>query len=202
MHPNAAFAWTDTDAMLAFAADRGFSVIACVIDGLPRTAHAPVIVLRDPARLQFHLAVRNLLAKEIDSKPVTIIVTAHDGYISPDWYVGDNQVPTWNYLAVEVSGMTRKLSTSELVAQLDLLSATHEQKIDTKTPWTRAKMTTQSFEAMLNSIVGFEVSIDTMRGTAKLSQNKKRDDFDGAVNGLRPHAPELADLMAQWRQQK
>jgi transcriptional regulator len=202
MHPNTAFRWTDTDLMLTFVADHGFSVIACVIDGLPRTAHAPVVVLRRPDRLQFHLAVNNSLAKEITGKSVTIVTTAHDGYISPDWYVGDNQVPTWNYLAVEVSGVVRRLSTGDLVTQLDLLSAVHEEKIQGKAPWTRAKMTARSFEAMLNGIVGFEVGIESLHGTAKLSQNKKPDDFEGAVAGVRPHAPELAALMEKWRQQK
>lgn len=199
MHPNRKFAWTETDEMLAFVQQRGFSVIAATIDGLPRTAHAPVVVLRTPDRLQFHLAAGNVLAKVLDGKPVTVVTTAFDGYISPDWYASDNQVPTWNYLAVEVEGVARRMSDDELIAQLDLLSAEHEGQISGKTPWTRDKMTDAAFAAMLNGITGFDVKIDTLRGTAKLSQNKSLTDFQGAVDGVMPYNPLLARLMQDWR---
>jgi transcriptional regulator len=32
--------------------------------------------------------------------PSTLIVNGVDGYISPDWYGIDGQVPTWNYVTV------------------------------------------------------------------------------------------------------
>ncbi len=199
MHPNQKFAWTETDELLAFVQQRGFSIIVAMIDDQPRIAHGPVVVHRTPDRLHFHLAIANALTKQIDGKKVTVVTTAFDGYISPDWYVSDNQVPTWNYLSVETDGIARMMSKPELTAQLDNLSAEHEGQIDGKTPWTRDKMTDAAFAAMLNGIVGFELMISMVRGTAKLSQNKATADFQGAVDGLAPHNPALALLMQNWR---
>jgi transcriptional regulator len=113
--------------------------------------------------------------------------------------VSENQVPTWNYLAVEIEGPVRTLSREELVTQLDLLSAEHEGQLSGKKPWTRDKMTEASFAAMLNGITGFEVMVAEVHGTAKLSQNKALADFSGAVEALKYHQPGLAQLMEDWR---
>jgi transcriptional regulator len=199
MHPNKKFAWIERDEMLAFVQQRGFSLISSFIDGRIYTAHAPVSVLRAPDRVQFHLAAGNRLARHLDGKTVSVVTTAFDGYISPDWYVTENQVPTWNYLAVEMDGPVRTLTREELVAQLDMLSAEHEGQLPGKKPWTRDKMTESSFAAMLNGITGFEAMVAEVRGTAKLSQNKALADFSGAVEALKHHQPGLAQLMEDWR---
>jgi transcriptional regulator len=199
MHPNRKFNWSDRDELLDFVQQRSFSIIAATVDGRPCTAHAPVSVLRAPDRLQFHLAVGNALTKKLAWQAVTIVTTAFDGYISPDWYVSENQVPTWNYLAAEITGVARQLSDAELIHQLDALSAEHEGQLPDKAPWTRHKMTETSFAAMLNGITGFEVAIESVYGTAKLGQNKSLPDFLGAVDGLMPHNPALSKLMQNWR---
>ncbi len=118
-----------------------------------------------------------------------------DAYISPDWYGTDDQVPTWNYLAVEAEGPLRPLDETELVALLDDLSAAHEARLAPKPPWTRAKMTPGRFEGMLKAIVGYELAIEDLRGTRKLGQNKDEATRRAAAAGLAPFNPALAALM-------
>ncbi len=199
MHPNRKFIWSDRAEMLAFVQQRGFATIAAVVDGAVAVAHAPVIVAEMPDRLQFHLAVNNRLARGLDGARVTISVTAMDGYISPDWYGTENQVPTWNYLAVEIAGNAQVLSPEALHLQLALLSAEHENRMDDKQPWTMDKMHPTALAALKNGITGFELAIDDIRGTAKLSQNKTAAEFTGAVDGLARRNSALAQLMQQWR---
>jgi transcriptional regulator len=191
MHPNRAFAWKDRDAMLAFLADIAFCTIC--VDG-PALVHAPVIVA-GPDRIRFHLSRGNRAAAAMEGKRGLVSCLGPEAYISPDWYGSPDQVPTWNYLAVEAEGPLRQLDETELAQLLDDLSAAHESRLAPKPLWTRAKMTPGRFEAMLKAITGYELSIETLRGTRKLGQNKKVEEQSGAADGLAPINPEMAALM-------
>lgn len=183
MHPSRSFHWQDRDAMLGFVADVSFAhIFAATPDG-PRVAHAPVLVTRE-GHLRFHLARSNLLAKHVDGLTALVSVTGPEAFISPDWYGTDDQVPTWNYMAVEAEGPVRRLSENELIAQLDELSALHEARLLPKKPWTRAKMGPGRFEGLLKALAGFELRIEALRGTAKMGQNKSAAEMNGAAAEL------------------
>jgi transcriptional regulator len=194
MHPNRTFAWQDREAMLAFLADTGFCTIC--VDG-PALVHAPVVVAA-PDRLLFHVS-RGNRAAAIDGRRAIVSCLGPEAYISPDWYGTPDQVPTWNYLAVEAEGVLRRLDEVELAALLDELSAAHEARLAPKPAWTRAKMSPGRFEAMLKAIVGYELRIEELRGTRKLGQSKTREERIGAADGLAPFDPFMAALMRQER---
>ncbi len=183
MHPNRRFHWDDRDALLAYVADVAFAhIFAATPDG-PRVAHAPVVVTRE-GHLRFHLARSNGLGRHLDGARAVVSIATPDAYISPDWYGTDDQVPTWNYLSVEVEGPVRRLAEPDLVALLDDLSAAHEARLRPKAPWTRAKMTPGRFEAMLPAIDAFELTVEALRGTDKMGQNKSPAEIEGAAAGL------------------
>ncbi|MBV9881465.1 MAG: FMN-binding negative transcriptional regulator [Sphingomonadaceae bacterium] len=195
MHPNRAFAWADRKAMLAFLAARAFCTICA--DG-PAVAHAPVVVA-GPDRLRFHLSRGNGAVPSLDGKRAILSCLGPDAYVSPDWYGTEDQVPTWNYLAVEAEGSLRRLDEVELAGLLDDLSAAHERRLAPKPAWTRDKMTSGRFEAMLKAIVGYELVIEELRGTRKLGQTKQADERENAAQGLAPFHPEMAALMRRER---
>jgi transcriptional regulator len=191
MHPNRAFAWEDRDAVLAFVADIAFATIAA--EG-PVLVHAPVLVA-GPDRLLFHVSRGN--RAKLDGRRAIVSVLGPDAYISPDWYGVDDQVPTWNYLAVEAEGPLRRLDEGELAELLDGLSAAHEARLAPKAAWTRGKMTPGRFEGMLKAIIGYELRIEALRGTRKLGQNKDAAQRSAAAAGLAPYNPVLAALMEE-----
>lgn len=189
MHPNRAFAWEDRDAMLAFVGDIAFATISA--DG-PMVVHAPVLVA-GPDRLRFHVSRGN--RAKLEGRRAIVSVLGPDAYISPDWYGTDDQVPTWNYLAVEAEGPLRRLEEDDLAELLDGLSAAHEARLAPKRAWTRAKMAPGRFEGMLKAIIGYELTIEDLRGTRKLGQNKDEATRLAAAAGLAPFNPALAALM-------
>ena len=193
MHPNRAFAWDDREAMLALVDQVAFCTIC--VDG-PMVVHAPVVAAA-PDRLRFHIARSNRAAALLDGATALLSCLGPDAYISPDWYGTPDQVPTWNYLGVEAEGPLRRLDEAELAGLLDALSARHEAQLAPKPAWTRAKLAPGRFEAMLKAIVGYELTIEQMRGTRKLGQNKKAAEQAGAAAGLAPYHPELARLMRE-----
>lgn len=175
MNANPKFHWKDREAMRAFAQKTGFGTLFAMSSGEPRVAHVPFI-LSDADHVRFHLARPNALTRALEGTACLLVVTGSNAYVSPDYYGLDrNQVPTWNYLAVEMEGTATCLGKDELLAQIDALSWEQERRLAPKPPWTRAKMDPEIAEKMTGAIVGFELAITQWRGTAKLNQNKPAD---------------------------
>jgi len=171
MHPNAAFRWEDRDAMRALVTELGFGALFCATPDGPRVAQVPVVWLDDTI-LGLHLARGNGIVRHLDGATALFVAQGPDGYVSPDWYgLDNNQVPTWNYVAVELEGTMRRMEHDALVAQVDQLTAQQEGRLD-KAPWTRSKMDPAMFDRMTSAITGFRLEITAWRGTLKLGQNK------------------------------
>lgn len=171
MHPNPKFRWDDMSAMRDFARQLGFGLFFRQTPDGPRVAHVPFVFLSDNV-IGFHTARSNAITKSLDVSEALFVVNGPDGYISPDWYGIDDQVPTWNYMAVELQGQVRQMDTAELIAQADALSHFQESRLTPKPVWDRAKMGEGLFDKMLGGIFGFAMDISEWRGTLKLGQNK------------------------------
>ncbi len=180
MHPHPTFAWDDEAALFDFIALHPFATIALPAPGI---VHAPVAVIG--GELQFHLARRNRMIGEIEGKPVVASILGRHGYQSANWYVSEDQVPTWHYEAVEIEGTARRLAEEELVAQVDALTEMMETRYQPTSPWSRDKMKEGGFEAMVKAIIGFAVPIAAMRGTRKFNQHKDSADHLASLAGLR-----------------
>lgn len=180
MHPNPAFR-SDADP-LAFVAAQGFAHIFGQTPDGPRVAHAPVLVSAG-GNLMFHLARQNDLARHLDGLVAIASIGGPGNYVSPNWYAAPaNNVPTWNYQAVEVEGRVRAMTADELEALLNLASATFEPRVDED--WTMAKMERPRAEAMMRGIIGYELVPAAIRTTLKASQNRSEADAAGVIAAL------------------
>jgi transcriptional regulator len=171
LHPARAFHESDPAILAQRVAERGFAVVIGVKDGRPLVAHAPVVL--DEGRLRFHLSAVNPLSEALKTSSWALaVITGEDAYVSPDWYELADQVPTWNYLSVEIEGPVRVLGRPAAASLLDDLAARYEGDLAPKPPWTRSKMDPARFEALLSGIVAFEMMVKRLAGVTKLSQNK------------------------------
>jgi transcriptional regulator len=167
---------SDRTASLAFAEMRGFGTV-CAWDGSKPIASSLPFYLAyaddGTPRVAFHVARHNPLTKLADGTSSWLIaVNGADSYVSPDWYASPDQVPTWLYQSVHLTGSVRQLSDGELGPHLDALSARFENWLAPKPPWTSSKMTAGRLEAMKKAIVGFVMSVDEIEGSFKLNQHK------------------------------
>jgi len=190
MHPNPAFRQDERDALLAEAHRIGFAhVFAAAPDG-PMVVHAPLT--RHGNRVRFHVARGNRIAPHLAGAQLLISLAAPESYVSSNWYANRaNQVPTWNYVAVELEGVATELDPAGTLEQLDALAAEHEPRVNPADPWHRHKVDPAFLDRLLAAIRGYELEVTAARGTTKLSQNKPDADRRGAVAGLRA----LADRM-------
>ena len=183
MHPNPKFRWEDRAAMADFVRDVGMGLLfAGTADG-PRVAHVPVILCK--GRLQFHVARGNAITRHLDGATALFVVNGPDAYISPGWYgLGPDEVPTWNYVSVEVEGRVRQLDRDSLIAQVDALTAEQEARHAPDAPWTREKADRVRIDHMFDAILGFELDPQVWRGTIKLGQNKPAEARLSAADAL------------------
>jgi transcriptional regulator len=180
MHPNALFRAQGSDTeqralMETLVQEIGFGMVFGQTPDGPRVAQSALYSTGDGA-VQFHLSRGNGLTRYLDGIDALIVVNGPDGYISPDWYNGPDQVPTWNYVSLELEGPVRAMDKEGLTALLDDLSAVNEARLASKEPWTRAKLDGSKFERMLDGITGFEMEVKAWRPTFKLSQNKSSEE--------------------------
>jgi transcriptional regulator len=198
----------DRAASLEFASSHGFG-LACAFDGTKPIA-SPLPFVLDYAsdgtpRLTCHVARGNPLAACADGRNWLIAVNGPHAYISPHWYASPDQVPTWLYQSVHLTGTVRVLSDDELAVQIDTLSAKFENWLLPKKPWTSSKMTPARLEMMKKAIVGFVMTVEDVEGSFKLNQHKSEADYAAVAGALEERADtgsqQIAGLMRQARPQ-
>ena len=199
----------DRAASLAFAEARGFGLV-CAWDGVKPTASPLPFYLSFAAdgtpRALFHVARHNPLIKLADGTTSWLLaVNGADAYVSPDWYVSPDQVPTWLYQAVHLTGTVRALSDDELAEQIETLSAKFENRLLPKKPWLSSKMTAGRLDAMKKAIVGLEMTVEEIEGSFKLNQHKSEADYSAISNALASQggsgSQQIAGLMREVRPQ-
>ena len=174
-----------------------FGTLIEYVDGALYAAHIPLHFDKDRKWAYGHLAKANeLAAKWIieDSKnDALFVINGPSAYISSSWYAAE-EVPTYNYTAIQVKGTRRLRNRAETDDDLKRLVDYYEQKepkgltYDTYSP----KTLLQS-----KGVVGFSLEIKSIRAIEKLSQNRKEDQ-ESIIKQLESRCPEaqrVAELM-------
>ena len=147
--------------------------------------------------LTAHVARANPLWQRCPTgTPVMVVFRGAQAYVSPSWYPSKHeahrQVPTWNYEVVHAHGVLRVHDDERAVRRIVARLTRRHEAAEPK-PWKMSDSAPDYIDAMLRNIVGLEVSVTSLVGKSKLSQNKEARDRLGAatVLGERGHA-ELA----------
>jgi transcriptional regulator len=171
---------------LAFAADRGFGVIVAADERGPRGSHVPFVIARRETGVivQIHLTARNPLIELADGvRRFLLIVSGDDAYISNDWYASRDNVSTWLYEAVHLSGIAHLRDGAVNRGHGDALLRVSEARLQ-KQPWDLAQMEPTKRETMLASIRVIDLVVDQIEGQSKLNQHKSDEDHVAVADQL------------------
>ena len=171
---------------LAFAADRGFGVIVAADERGPRASHVPfVIELRDDSVIvQIHFTARNPLVELADGvRRFLLIVAGDDAYVSNDWYASRDNVSTWLYEAVHLSGVAHLRERDENRGHGDALLRVSEARLP-KQPWDLVQMEPTKRDSMLSAIRVIDLVVDQIEGQSKLNQHKSDEDHVAVADHL------------------
>lgn len=176
-----------------------------VQSGLPCSDEIPFMFAADqPNTLRAHVARANPLWRRAANTSVLVVFRGPQTYITPSWYAARAEhgkvVPTWNYVVVQARGTLRVVDDAEwLHAQVTAL--THAQEEHRAAPWQVSDAPEDYLAQMLRAIVGIEVSVETLTGKWKVSQNRNTADRAGVDVGLRQEpgfaGANMADLITQ-----
>ena len=187
MYANPAFK-VHPAASLAFAAARGFGLVIACDAGRPVASHLPFRLIEQDGKvpkLEFHVARANPLGAIAEKGGTWLVaVQGHDAYVSPDWYASAEQVPTWLYEAVHLSGPVRVVPGDHTRGHTERLSATFEHWLAGKQPWTLDKLSDKRREMLLKAIVAVEMTVETIEGSFKLNQHKSDEDHVAVASAL------------------
>jgi transcriptional regulator len=195
MHPNPAFRHDDRQLLEALIEEVGFGMVFAQTPDGPRVAHVPLVSTGDGA-VQFHLARGNALTRYLPGLTALAVVNGPDAYVSPRWYADRGQVPTWNYVALELEGPVRQMADEGLAALLEAIGERHEGRIDEGDPWRAEEVPAARWDKLFAGIVGFELEVKAWRPTFKLSQNKPAPERLRVADALEAEgSPAIAALM-------
>jgi transcriptional regulator len=173
--------------------------------GYPEATHVPIEWETTPAGvpvLRGHLAKANPQWRgfETHERVLVIFQSPVQHYISSSWYEQAN-APTWNYLSVHVRGCVRLLEGQALWNSVSRLTDHYEQQY-ALCPVALATLPA-SVQKQMQGLVGFEVTVDEVQASFKLSQNRHAQDYHNIVQELRnletPAARLMADTMSSAR---
>ncbi|MCA6121544.1 FMN-binding negative transcriptional regulator [Bradyrhizobium sp. WSM 1704] len=176
----------DEERALAFAGARGFGVIVAADDRGPRASHVPFVIDRrdDGVIVQIHLTAKNPLVELADGKRrFLLIVAGDDAYISNDWYASPDNVSTWLYEAVHLSGVAQLRERDANRGHGDALLAVSEARLP-KQPWDLTQMEPGKRESMLSMIRVIDIVVDDIEGQSKLNQHKSDADHVAVATRL------------------
>ncbi|MBC8337332.1 MAG: FMN-binding negative transcriptional regulator [Rhodospirillales bacterium] len=191
----------DPSTLTAFMREQSFALLVTNVDGVPFATHVPLLLdgEAENGRLLGHLAKANGQWQGFDGETEALVMFwGPHAYISPNWYESEKMVPTWNYVTVHAYGKPKVLSEpAQAEDVLKRLTDTYEN--DATGNWSMDVLPEDFVEKQIKGIVAFEIPLDRVEGKFKLSQNRKREDRLGAIQGLRnsgdAEATEVARLM-------
>ncbi|MGJ8714281.1 FMN-binding negative transcriptional regulator [Maribacter stanieri] len=158
-----------------FLKSNSFGILINTINGKPWGTHIPLELGKnsnDADVLVGHIAKANLQSKNlIDGDEVLCIFNGPHSYISSSWYQQE-EVPTWNYIAVHVYGTVKIQTSEELLTSLHELVNKYEQQ--SEHPISLNDMSDKTMR-QVSGIIGFEIEINDIQAVNKLSQGRSHD---------------------------
>lgn len=178
-----------------------FPTLISAVDGDVQISHLPMLC--EPSagacgRLTGHLARANPHWHLLERGRHLAVFQGPHRHISPAWYRQHPSVPTWNYAVVHARGTCKVVDDP---ARLHTLTAAMTARFERENGTTRTLPDDEGYLAsMFAQIVGFELTIESLQGKYKLSQNRPAADREQVLAALRASTSrydrELLDLMA------
>ncbi|WP_420602212.1 FMN-binding negative transcriptional regulator [Flagellimonas sp.] len=163
------------DEVKAFIKENSFGILVNQVDGKPWATHIPLELESDPQGrdiLEGHISKANPQWKTFEeANEVLCIFNGPHAYISSSWYQ-EEEVPTWDYIAVHVYGKLMVLDDEETMTSLHRLVDKYEE--GSKNPVSLHDMSPKTLR-QVKGIVGFKIEITDIQAAYKLSQTRPQD---------------------------
>lgn len=163
------------DEIKDFLIQNSFGILINTVDGKPWGTHIPLELdtnANGQNILVGHISKANPQWKNFNNpSEVLCIFNGPHSYISSSWYK-EEEVPTWNYIAVHVYGKVTILDEEQAMASMHKLVDKYEQ--NSKNPISLDHMSPKTLR-QVKGVVGFQIEITEIQAAYKLSQTRVDD---------------------------
>lgn len=158
-----------------FLAQNSFGILVSQVANRPWATHIPLELEKDALGndiLVGHIAKANPQWRSFDDEQeVLCIFNGPHAYISSSWYK-EEEVPTWNYIAVHVYGKLTILDEEATMKALHRLVDKYEEA--SENPISLHDLSPKTLK-QVKGVVGFQISVDEIQAAYKLSQTRGED---------------------------
>lgn len=158
-----------------FLKKNSFGILVSQVDGKPWATHIPLELDSDKEGneiLVSHIAKANPQWKQFsEATEVLCIFNGPHSYVSSSWYK-EEEVPTWNYIAVHVYGTLKIMNKEQVIASMHKLVDKYEQQ--SECPISINNLSTKTMR-QVKGVVGFQIKITEIQAAKKLSQGREYD---------------------------
>ncbi|MEK6705027.1 MAG: FMN-binding negative transcriptional regulator [Bdellovibrionota bacterium] len=197
------FKSTDSNEAFELMDRHPFATVITVADDKPQISQLPIVPKRTDDKIELigHLARANPHWKYFSSSQATVIFHGPHTYITPKWY-SENDVPTWNYSTVHVTGRIELIETYDGILEC-LKELTSHVERHWPSGWEFFVPDDLTGDILPKNIVGFRVKDLEINFKKKLSQNRTPADRAGVLRGLKTRNDEnsqavLADMLSLY----
>jgi len=174
---------TDGTEVLTFMQQYSFATIVSIQNNLPVATHLPFVIKEDEQQITLlsHFAKANGQIAGIAGQEVLVIFAEPHAYISPSNYEKQQNVPTWNYVAVHAYGEIKIITDDDKAMLLleDMINTFEEGYLK---QW---QSLDQSYrQKMLKGITAFDIAVNKIEGKKKLSQNRSELERESIISNL------------------
>ncbi|MDB5227369.1 MAG: FMN-binding negative transcriptional regulator [Bacteroidota bacterium] len=190
------FEQNDHKKSIAFMQAYNFAVVVSIKENIPIATHLPFIIEERNKDLVLiaHLSRANEQWKTFAGQDVLVIFSEPHAYISPSLYERQQNVPTWNYVAVHAYGKVSIINEPEkeielLEKMMVAFDAAYLEQWKTLDPGYK--------ENLRKGIVAFEIIVHDLQGKEKLSQNKTQSERVNIAHHLEETGDQLKIALAK-----
>lgn len=137
----------------------------------------------------------------IENPQVLAVFTGPNAYVSATWYTQPSGGSTWNYMSVHAQGAMRFLNDHELRELMQKFTLKFENG-QTDSPTVFNNLPEDYNTKMLAAIVGFEIAVEQLDNTFKLSQNRDVESFRNIITHLEKQGGDAALIAAEMKKRK
>ncbi|MFN4285883.1 MAG: FMN-binding negative transcriptional regulator [Lacibacter sp.] len=188
--------------VLAFIRQHPFAVLAGAdAQGRPVATQVPLLVDEDANQL----LLRGHIMRKTDhhlafmqNPQVLALFTGPHAYVSASWYSNPRQASTWNYMSVQAAGTLRFLDADVLHALLQ--RTTNYFEGNAASPARFERLDAAYVQQHMQAIVAFEIEVQTLRHTFKLSQNRDAESYHSIIHHLQQQGGPTAEVATAMQQ--
>lgn len=174
----------DPESIRTFLKENSFGILINQTNGKLCATHIPIeleINADGKEVLHGHISKLNPQAESFtENDQILAVFSGPHSYISSSWYDHEN-VPTWNYIAVHVYGRIKITDETATIDSLKKLVDKYEA--NSKNPVRVENLSAKTMREA-RGIIGFEIEIDEIQATKKLSQNRNDHNYKNIISEL------------------